>query len=382
MNTDFFQQLFAEFNSPESYTIIAIMLVAFIFGLLLGYLLRGGALARLRRKLEEAQGPRVELEKQAEEWAAQLAAANQENHYLETEIQGLREELGRSKEELSRHEAERNRLYREINAINANLEKMEASNKSYLSTIEDLNHQISAFKAQVGSLSAKGATLAAAPDDTTERRLDWVERKLLQLESENIALKEEVDQLKEQRGDEVRHSYVPDQDDDLTLIKGIGPLLAGKLQAMGVDSFEKISRLDAASIAEISRQLQFFEGRIERDDWVGQARRLHELKLRDPEAFQRLTSPPLDRSDLKIIEGVGPKIEQILKKNGIYTWNDLADSDVTDIRAALQAAGDKFRIHDPSTWPIQARLAVNGDWSLLREYQEQLKGGRENPPTA
>jgi hypothetical protein len=34
-------------------------------------------------------------------------------------------------------------------------------------------------------------------------------------------------------------------------------------------------------------------------------------------------------------------------------------------------------MHDPGTWSAQARLAANGEWELLEEYQEELKGGRE-----
>jgi hypothetical protein len=33
-------------------------------------------------------------------------------------------------------------------------------------------------------------------------------------------------------------------------------------------------------------------------------------------------------------------------------------------------------MHDPGTWPAQARLAANGEWPLLKEYQDELKGGR------
>ena len=59
--------------------------------------------------------------------------------------------------------------------------------------------------------------------------------------------------------------------DDLTRIKGVGPKLAATLAALGVTRFEQIAAWDDAEIDRIDAQLGRFEGRIRRDDWVGQA---------------------------------------------------------------------------------------------------------------
>lgn len=81
--------------------------------------------------------------------------------------------------------------------------------------------------------------------------------------------------------------------------------------------------------------------------------------------------------DLKKIEGVGPKIESILKENGIQSFEDLAGSDVEKIREFLLAAGSRYRMHDPATWPEQAKLAAAGDWEKLAELQDKLSGGKK-----
>lgn len=85
--------------------------------------------------------------------------------------------------------------------------------------------------------------------------------------------------------------------------------------------------------------------------------------------------PKLD--DLKIIEGVGPKIEQLLKEGGFNTWAELAEADVDRLKEILDAAGPRYQIHNPTTWPAQAKFAAEGKFDELKEYQEMLIGGRD-----
>jgi nucleotidyltransferase/DNA polymerase involved in DNA repair len=81
--------------------------------------------------------------------------------------------------------------------------------------------------------------------------------------------------------------------------------------------------------------------------------------------------------DLKKIEGIGPKIETLLKDNGIRTWAKLAETPVETLQGILRSAGDRFKMHDPTSWPDQARLAADGRWQELDEMQDILLGGRE-----
>lgn len=82
-------------------------------------------------------------------------------------------------------------------------------------------------------------------------------------------------------------------------------------------------------------------------------------------------------NDLKIIEGIGPKIEKLIKEAGIETWEDLAAASVDRLKEILEAAGSRYQIHDPSTWPAQSKFAAEGKWEDLKDYQDMLIGGRD-----
>jgi large subunit ribosomal protein L27 len=81
--------------------------------------------------------------------------------------------------------------------------------------------------------------------------------------------------------------------------------------------------------------------------------------------------------DLKLVEGIGPKIEGLLKEAGINTWAELATADLEKIQKVLDDAGPRYRMHDPATWAKQASLAAEGKWQELGEYQDHLKGGKD-----
>ncbi|MCA0902732.1 hypothetical protein [Qipengyuania aquimaris] len=72
--------------------------------------------------------------------------------------------------------------------------------------------------------------------------------------------------------------------DDLTRIKGVGPKLAATLGELGVTRFDQIAAWDDAEIERVDAQLGRFQGRIRRDDWVGQAAL---LAGGDTEAFKQ-----------------------------------------------------------------------------------------------
>ena len=84
----------------------------------------------------------------------------------------------------------------------------------------------------------------------------------------------------------------------------------------------------------------------------------------------------IKQDDLKLIEGVGPKIEGLLKDGGLKTWAAVGNAKVDDIKKILEDAGPRYRLADPTTWAQQAGLAAKGEWQALKEFQDRLDGGR------
>ena len=60
--------------------------------------------------------------------------------------------------------------------------------------------------------------------------------------------------------------------DDLQRIKGVGPFIAEKLNALGIYTFGQLANMTPEIEEEVNVAIEFFPGRIKRDEWANQAR--------------------------------------------------------------------------------------------------------------
>jgi len=81
-------------------------------------------------------------------------------------------------------------------------------------------------------------------------------------------------------------------------------------------------------------------------------------------------------NDLTLVEGIGPKIQSLFHNFDIKTWEALANTSVTKCQEVLDSGGDRYKIHDPASWPMQAKMAYEGKWKDLAKWQEQHKHGK------
>lgn len=138
--------------------------------------------------------------------------------------------------------------------------------------------------------------------------------------------------------------------------------------------------------AEVRDTIKKTQTRLERST-LGDLADFSELKEQlsdagnEPEeekpAPAKKSSSDAEVDDYKKIEGIGPKIAELLHDNGLNSYADLAGSDVEKLNAILEEAGSRYKMHDPTTWPQQAKLAADGKWDELETLQNDLDGGRK-----
>lgn len=106
-----------------------------------------------------------------------------------------------------------------------------------------------------------------------------------------------------------------------------------------------------------------------------------------PPAVQAATATPAPQADpapvaavaveddLTRIEGIGPRIATLLKEAGISGFAALAAARLDQLEAVLAAAGPRFRLAQPASWPQQAALLAAGDEAGFAALAAELKGG-------
>lgn len=73
--------------------------------------------------------------------------------------------------------------------------------------------------------------------------------------------------------------------------------------------------------------------------------------------------------DLKVIEGIGPKLEQLLNEAGYTNYTEVANAKSADLQKVLDKAGTRYRMHNPKSWPAQAKMAEAGKIEELKKWQ-------------
>ena len=193
--------------------------------------------------------------------------------------------------------------------------------------------------------------------------------------------------------------------DDLTKIEGIGPKIGEALNNAGVTSFARMAGMTSQDIKDILTNSDGTFGNHDSTTWPQQAAMAAEGKWDELKAWQDeldggkvvgASTPaaaavepageaevapsappaPVEPDDLTKIEGVGPKVCEILIAAGIPTFQALSQASPDSIKATLAAAGGVYANMDPTTWPKQAEMAAAGEWDRLQVWQDELDGGK------
>jgi predicted flap endonuclease-1-like 5' DNA nuclease len=177
--------------------------------------------------------------------------------------------------------------------------------------------------------------------------------------------------------------------DDLKMISGIGPFIEERLHALDINTFRQISKFNAQDIDTINVAIEYFSGRIERDEWVAQARELVQSEEERMQLLERIrarkTHIYFDRigiahkeeaDELTIISGIGGWINEKLNMLDIYTFKQISNFTEEDVQIVTEAIEYFPGRIERDEWILQARelVRIAGKKSELLKRIRERKG--------
>ncbi len=139
---------------------------------------------------------------------------------------------------------------------------------------------------------------------------------------------------------------------------------------------ESVTQAVAEGLEE--RKSEKNNGKDKEEDTNKENKATEEKTAKKAEAApKKETKKEAKSEDLTKIEGIGPKTAEALVANGVTTYAELAGKDAEKIKEILTEASSTLAHLDPTSWPKQAKMAADGKWDELKEWQDSVKGGVE-----
>ncbi|MGR8946588.1 MAG: hypothetical protein ACU84Q_00975 [Gammaproteobacteria bacterium] len=235
-------------------------------------------LAALKSKLEKQQLQHTES---IEEYQINAAKLTKENEKLRVEQNNLNRQLQESRVAADALRQQGITLTSEISAQKLRATKLEDDYASIARTHErandelarvqshnqELRHRLEQSLREIQAKSHANENLRVTLDKQREVTKD-LEQKLSELSVSGETTQHDANVP------QGLFQAKPDHVDDLKLIKGVGPKLEAVLNNLGIYQFGQIAEFNAEDIAWVDEHIENFKGRIYRDEWVVQAKKL------------------------------------------------------------------------------------------------------------
>ncbi len=274
-------------------------------------------------------------------------------------------------------ESEKGELKNEISTLNSDKKNLNKSLVEKENENEHLILEVSALKAlhaeavhETDDISLKNKRTEQLLYEKGEAMVHIAQRKhLLDYESFGTATREEMD--------------------DLKMISGIGPFIEERLHALEIFTFRQISKFTAQDIDTINDAIEYFSGRIDRDEWVAQARELLQSNDKRTRLLKRIrerkeriyyarigTAKKEEADDLTVISGIGGWIKEKLNMLDIFTFKQISnftDEDVQLVTEVIEYFPGRI---DRDEWILQAQelVRIAGNKSELLDRIRGRKG--------
>ncbi len=191
---------------------------------------------------------------------------------LEQAVIKLEAENAQLNHDATRTRQENEALKRDV----AELDELKIQNKELAHCLESIEnsrkqHEIDAkrYREHAGEHEKRSETLRLKLDEVEKHFEDMAEQQSQALKSARKAA------VKQETNGQLQADPSPPPQDDLKDIVGIGKVFEHTLNELGIFTFKQIADFDMSDIAQVNAELKEFKGRMEQDDWIGQAKELH-----------------------------------------------------------------------------------------------------------
>ncbi len=281
---------------------------------------KSAQISALTTDCESERGRRLAMADELAKWKADVAEMLEERDIVHEKLRRMDERLAVALEDADQLDLEVKRL----SELVSELEHEAESYRLRAHLLQPLEDQVKQLEASIEARDARIRDLSSLQDEldqreamierlraehriALERRAEEATRlrtRIGELEPVVTRLEAEVEELRRRKSTngqpdlkiptepialardatppaiEKRDLTIGGQDlrggrDDLKRIAGVGPVLERTLNRMGVLTYRQIAQWNESEIDRMSDRLDGFHDRIRRDDWVGQARRLH-----------------------------------------------------------------------------------------------------------
>jgi len=235
----------------------------------------------LRKSFEKRQAleAQVETARSDRESAAQLLKSSRSEH------DSINEVLDSAQVQLL-----------QLGVLERNIDKLETENEHLIDNVKRMRQEIEALERERGEVEElkihnKELTRCLESMESSRRQHEddadrykecagEAEKKSETLSLKLADLQKSFAEIEEQQAEalqDVRESTAatPEGADDLKQILGIGKVFESTLHDLGIYSYQQIASFGMSDIARVNSELREFKGRMEQDDWIGQAKELH-----------------------------------------------------------------------------------------------------------
>ncbi|MGK0270325.1 MAG: putative flap endonuclease-1-like 5' DNA nuclease [Cocleimonas sp.] len=402
----------------------------YLAGGLIGWLLAGW----FARKLKYSEPPEEKIvEKQIDNpqhlaLISKLESENKEIVGLRTKLSGMESASAKTVDNPA-HLKRISELETQVNSFKSTSNTTaQTALSGATKTVDNPVHikRISELEAQINSLKSSSNTAQTAVSGST-KTIDNPEhlKRIKELESQVNVLQQgpKIDLMAAKAA-----GFRLKNDNDLTAIEGIGPKINDLIQADGVTSFRQLADTPVSSIQTVLDKAGSSYKIANPGTWPDQAnlaannswpalRALQDVLVggvypdasakpikssatknkpatvkKVSTAKKEVTAVTVDkaaaktagfrvknkegRDDFTVIEGIGPKINDLIHDAGIHTYSELGRTLVENIQEILDDAGPRYTLAKPGTWPAQADMAAANKWEALKAWQDELDGGK------